>query len=115
MRFARRIRDVLALAVNNWPAREYLFGVAMTGGYALYEDIFLSPADASMSYVAAMVLTAPTNLLFIPAFGWLPTDTDAPFYLGIALGALVNAVVLGALVHAIRRRRPSTARPASGV
>jgi hypothetical protein len=109
--FLHRARAVLALAVNNWPAREYLAAVALTGGYALYEDVFVSPADASMSYVAPMLLTAPTNWLFTIALGRLPTD--APFYLGVAAGALVNAVAVGAVVRAVRRRRSSTARPAA--
>jgi hypothetical protein len=101
---------VLALAVNNWLSRGYLAAVVLTAGFALYEDVFVSHADASMAYVVPMLLTAPLNLLFIVALGWVPTD--APFYLGIAVGALVNAMVLGAVVRAVRRRRPSSVRPA---
>jgi hypothetical protein len=107
---SRRSRAVLALAVNNWLSRGYLAAVVLTAGFALYEDVFVSHADASMAYVVPMLLTAPLNLLFIVALGWVPTD--APFYLGIAVGALVNAMVLGAVVRAVRRRRPSSVRPA---
>ncbi|GAA3796237.1 SCO4225 family membrane protein [Streptomyces phyllanthi] len=110
MTFLRRSRAMLALAVGNWLSRGYLAVVGLTAGYAIFEDVYLDPADASMSYVVPMLLTAPLNWPFTIAFGWIPTD--APFYLGIALGAVVNAVVLGAIVRAVRRRRPSTARPA---
>ncbi|MGW0826127.1 SCO4225 family membrane protein [Streptomyces sp. NPDC002845] len=64
-----------------------------------------------MAYVAPMLLTAPLNLLFTVALGRTPTD--APFHLGIAFGALMNAAVLGAAVRAVRRRRPSSVRPAT--
>lgn len=112
MSFLRRSRAVLALATDNWLSRGYLTVVELAAGYALFEDVYLDPADASMFYVVPMVLAAPLNWLFTIAFGWIPTD--APFYLGIALGAVVNAVVLGAIVRAIRKRRPPTTRPAAG-
>ncbi|MER5430513.1 hypothetical protein [Streptomyces sp. NPDC002588] len=114
MSSSRRSRTVLALAVNNWVSRAYLAAVALAVGIALCEDVFTNHSNTSMSYVASLVLTAPLNVLFVPAFGWLPTDTDAPFYLGVALAALVNAVVLGAAVRAVRKRRLSSARPATG-
>ncbi|MEU2284961.1 hypothetical protein ABZ614_23985 [Streptomyces sp. NPDC013178] len=110
MSSSRRGRAVLALAVNNWLSRGYLAAVVLTGGYALCEDVLVSQADASMAYVVPMLLTARLNLLLMVALGWIPTD--APFYLGIAGGALVNAVALGAVVRAVRRRRPSSVRPA---
>ncbi|RSM56848.1 hypothetical protein DMH04_56670 [Kibdelosporangium aridum] len=101
---------MLALATNNWLSRCYLAAVVLTAGSSLYEDIFVSHADASMAYVVPMLLTAPLNMLFTVALNWIPTA--APFYLGVALGALVNSVILGAVVRAVRRRRPSSARPA---
>jgi hypothetical protein len=44
---SRRRRAVLALAVNNWLSRGYLAAVVLTAGFALYEDVFVSHADAS--------------------------------------------------------------------
>ncbi|GGQ90018.1 hypothetical protein GCM10010251_00100 [Streptomyces aurantiogriseus] len=102
---------MLTLAVNNWVSRGYLAAVVLTGGFALYEDVFVSHADASMAYVVPMLLTAPLNMLFTVALGWIPTD--APFYLGIAVGALVNAVILGGIVRAVSRRQGSSVRPAT--
>lgn len=110
MSSSRRSRAVLALAVNNWLSRCYLAAVVLTAGFALYEDLFVSRADASMAYVVPMLLTAPLNLLFMVALGWIPTD--APFYLGLAAGALMNAVAVGAVVRTVRRRAPSSVRPA---
>lgn len=110
MSSSRRSRAVLALAANNWLSRCYLAAVVLTAGFALWEDLFMSHADASMVYVVPMVLTAPLNMLFTVALSWIPTDV--PFYLGIALGALVNSVILGAVVRAVRRRRPSSVRHA---
>ncbi|MFJ8110099.1 SCO4225 family membrane protein [Streptomyces sp. NPDC096132] len=112
MNATNRFRAALALAVNNWVSRAYLAAVALTAGFALYEDLFVSQADASMSYVAPMLLTAPLNMLFTMALAWIPTD--APFYLGIVIGGLVNAAVIGAAVRAIGRRRMSSVRPAPG-
>jgi hypothetical protein len=108
--FSHRSRAVLALTVNNWLSRGYLAAVVLTTGWALYEDVFVSHADASMAYVLPMLLTAPLNMLIMVALGWVPTD--APFYLGIAVGALVNAGILGTVVRAVRRRRPSSVHPA---
>ncbi|MBQ0985438.1 hypothetical protein KBZ10_13115 [Streptomyces sp. F63] len=112
MTSSRRLRAVLAPAVDNWVSRCYLAAVAVTAGFALYEDLFVSQADASMAYVAPMLLTAPLNMLFMVALGWIPTD--APFYLGIAVGAAVNAALLGAAVRALRGHRTSSLRPAPG-
>ncbi|NBM21308.1 SCO4225 family membrane protein, partial [Streptomyces sp. GC420] len=78
MSSSRRSRAVFAPAVDNWLSRCYLAAVALTTGYALLEELFVSHADASMAYVVPMVLTAPLNLLFLVALGWIPTD--APFY-----------------------------------
>ncbi|MGP4007706.1 SCO4225 family membrane protein [Streptomyces sp. 4N124] len=110
MSYSRRSRAMLALAVNSWLSRCYLAAVVLTAGFALYEDLFVSRVDASMAYVVPMLLTAPLNLLFMVALGWIPTD--ASFYLGISAGALVNAVAVGAVVRAVRRRASSSVRPA---
>ena len=110
MSFTRRSRAVLALAMNNWLSRCYLAAVVLTAGSSLYEDIFVSDADASMAYVLPMLLTAPLNWPVAIALGWIPTDVA--FYLGVALGALVNSIILGVVVRAIRRRRPPSVRPA---
>ena len=107
----RRVRAVLALAANNWLSRCYLAAVVFTTGIALWEDLFVSPADASMTFVVPLLLTAPLNVLLTIALHWIPTD--APFYLGVAVGALVNAIILGALVRVIRRSGPSSVRPTS--
>ncbi|MGW0708223.1 SCO4225 family membrane protein [Streptomyces sp. NPDC002643] len=112
MSYSRRARALFALAVNNWVSRAYLAVVALTGGYALYEELFLSRADASMAYVVPMLLTAPLNWVFTIALGWIPTD--APFYAGMAIGAVANAAVIGAVVRALSNRRPSITRPAPG-
>ncbi|MEU4681842.1 SCO4225 family membrane protein [Streptomyces xinghaiensis] len=114
MTSSRRLRAALAPAVDNWLCRCYLAAVAVTAGAALYEDLFVSQADASMAYVAPMLLTAPLNMLFMVALGWIPTD--APFYLGVAVGAVVNAALLGAAVRTLRGRRApaSSPRPAPG-
>ncbi|WP_128379666.1 SCO4225 family membrane protein [Streptomyces cavernae] len=109
MSSSSRSRAVLALAVNNWLSRGYLAAVVLTAGYALYEDLFVAQTDASMAYVVPLLLTAPLNMLFMVALGWIPTD--APFYLGIAVGALVNAGILGAVVSAVHKRRASSVRP----
>ncbi|MEU6348660.1 hypothetical protein ABZ896_04965 [Streptomyces sp. NPDC047072] len=111
MSFAARSRAVLALAWSNRLSRGYLAVVEFLACYAYFEDSYLK--IDTMFYVVPTVLTAPTNFLFTIAFGWVPTD--APFYLGLALGAVVNAIVLGALVQLVRKRRPSTTDPAPTV
>lgn len=108
---ARRGRAVLALAVNNWLSRCYLAAVALCTAYTLWEDIFLKEADASMTFVLPLLLTAPLNIPVSIALHWIPTDL--PFYVGLAFGALVNAVVLGTLARALHRRWLSSAGPAS--
>jgi hypothetical protein len=108
VRFTGRCRAILALAWNNRLSRGYLCLVEFLACYALFEDVYLRAE--TMFYVVPTLLTAPTNFLFTVVFGRLPTD--APFYLGLALGALVNAIALGALVRTVRRRRPSAPTPA---
>lgn len=111
MSFAARSRAVLDLAWSNRLSRGYLSVVEFLACWAIFEDIYLK--TDTMFYVVPMLLAAPTNWLFTFAFAWMPGDF--PFYLGIALGALVNAIVLGAIVQWVQKRRASSAGAAPTV
>jgi hypothetical protein len=104
MSFSRCSRAVLALATNNWLSRCYLAAVVLVTGLTLWEEVF---AIDRMTFVLPMLLTAPLNMLVALALFWVPTNL--PFYLGVAIGALVNSTILGAMVRAVRRR--SSASP----
>ncbi|PAZ13864.1 hypothetical protein CLM62_20430 [Streptomyces sp. SA15] len=110
MSSSRRSRALLALATDNWLSRCYLAAVVLASGFALYDDLFVTHADASLAGVWPLFLTAPLSLLFVA----LPESlsTGALFYAEIALAALVNAVALGALARTIRGNRGSSAHAA---
>ncbi|MER5215719.1 hypothetical protein ABT063_35650 [Streptomyces sp. NPDC002838] len=110
MSSSRRSRAVLALAADNWLSRCYLAAVVLASGFTLYDDLFVTHADASLAGVWPLFLTAPLSLLFVA----LPESlsTGALFYAEIALAALVNAVALGALARTIRGNRGSSAHTA---
>ena len=110
MSSSRRSRVVLALAADNWLSRCYLAAVVLASVFTLYDDLFVTHADASMAGVWPLFLTAPLSLLFMA----LPESlsTGALFYAEIALAALVNATVLGALARAMRGDSGSSAHAA---
>ncbi|MFD3969787.1 SCO4225 family membrane protein [Streptomyces cyaneofuscatus] len=83
--------------------RRYLTSPAAVGYLAvvvwLGTDIALTASsDGSMAGVWLFFLTAPTSFLFVALPGALP-------WAGVVVGALVQAVALGAAHHGIRAWR----------
>ncbi|MBM7439832.1 SCO4225 family membrane protein [Streptomyces sp. HB132] len=90
--------------------RRYLRSPAAVGYLALVvwlgTDVALTePVDGSLAAVWLFLLTAPTSLLFSALPGALP-------YIGVVVGAVVQALALGAAYHWVRARR---ARRTAGV
>ncbi|GIF51789.1 hypothetical protein DFJ67_1660 [Asanoa ferruginea] len=84
-------RAWLRFPIDNWPSRIYLLLVAAAVAFAAVDSALTSP-DASFSAIYMLILTAPISLLAaIPL-------------VGVAIGALVNATVIGALAHLARAR-----------
>ncbi|QLJ04952.1 hypothetical protein HZZ00_30655 [Streptomyces sp. NEAU-sy36] len=99
----RPLRALLAPAVDNWLARGYLAVVAAALGFFLYA-VYLTP-DPGFAGVWPLMATAPLGfLLTAPAFAILPFSWLTPlvFSAGVALSGLVNAALLGLLVHWLR-------------
>ncbi|MFF0445982.1 SCO4225 family membrane protein [Streptomyces sp. NPDC004609] len=109
----RRIRALLAPAVDNWLARGYLAVVAASLGFFLYAA-YLSP-DPGFAGIWPFMATAPlsTFAFLVPTPGWdssLAWLSPLVFSAGAALAGLVNAVLLGLLARRLRAREP---RPAA--
>ncbi|MEU9669264.1 hypothetical protein AB0E25_27450 [Streptomyces bobili] len=88
-------------ALGNLAARVYLTACALLLGWAL-----LAASGESMAAVIPLFATIPTSLVLLLV---LPEGTTM-FLLSIALGALINAVVIGWCVRTLRRgSHPGTA------
>lgn len=109
----RRVRALLAPAVDNWLARGYLAVVAASIGFFLcaayvlpdpgFAGIWPLMATAPLSIVALLVAT-PAE--WSTSLAWL---NPLLFSAGSALSGLFNAVLLGRFAHRLRTREP---RPA---
>ena len=103
----RRIRALLAPAVDNWLARGYLAVVAASLGFFLCA-VYLLP-DPGFAGIWPLMATAPLSILALlvstPAeyssLGWL---SPLVFAAGAALSGLFNAVLLGLLARRLRAR-----------
>ncbi|HEV7708382.1 MAG TPA: hypothetical protein VGP16_09330 [Asanoa sp.] len=88
-------RAWLRFPIDNWPSRIYLLLVVAAVAFAAVDSAVTGP-DASFSAIYMLILTAPISLL-----------ATIPL-VGVAIGALVNATVIGAMAHLARdRRRPT--------
>jgi len=85
------LRAWLRFPIDNWPSRIYLLLVATAVVYFLVDRAVAQP-DASFAAIYMLILTAPISLL-----ATIPS-------VGIAVGALVNATIIGALAHLARAR-----------
>ncbi|MDQ0762671.1 hypothetical protein QF027_005306 [Streptomyces canus] len=94
MNGSRYFRNPLALG--------YLLLVAAVLCWVGVDALFVEHADASLAGVWAFLVTAPASLLFV----MLP---EAWAWAGIALGAVVNAAVLGAAYRSVTGRLHPTA------
>ncbi|WP_369246870.1 SCO4225 family membrane protein [Streptomyces sp. R41] len=101
-----RLRQLLALATDNWPARSYLavFAASVPVAFLFPESIYAT---------GHLLLTAPLSSLgMVLPFGPGTEGGGAAEALAIAfsavwllLSALVNAAALGALAHHVRDLR----------
>ncbi|WP_413758581.1 SCO4225 family membrane protein [Streptomyces sp. MMBL 11-3] len=104
----RRVRTLLAPAVDNWLGRGYLAVVAATLGFFLYA-VYVSP-DPGFAGIWPLMATAPLSMLTllvpISAESAVPDWLDPLlFSAGVALSGLFNAVLFGHLAHGLRTRR----------
>ncbi|MFD9754120.1 SCO4225 family membrane protein [[Kitasatospora] papulosa] len=81
----------------------YLAAVAAVGVWVVLDALLVERADASLAGVWLFIATAPTSMLFTALPGSLA-------FAGVAVGAVVQALALGA---AYRRLRGRTARTAT--
>jgi hypothetical protein len=80
----------LISALRTPVALGYLALVAAVVVWVGVDTLFVEHADASLAGVWAFLVTAPVSLLFVMLPGPLP-------FIGIAVGAVLQAAVLGAL------------------
>ncbi|MFF2187974.1 SCO4225 family membrane protein [Streptomyces sp. NPDC058155] len=94
-------RAVRALrhALSNVFARVYLVAVVLMSGWAVVVTLGDNP-DASFAGVVPVIATLPVSLLVL-----LPPDNWSMIFLPVALGALVNATVIGWCARALNRSR----------
>ncbi|GIF65468.1 hypothetical protein Ais01nite_35030 [Asanoa ishikariensis] len=85
-------RSWLRFPIDNWPSRIYLLLVAAAVVFFLVDQSVTRP-DASFAAIYMLILTAPISLL-----------ASIPL-IGVAVGALLNATLIGALAHLARNRR----------
>ncbi|NEB95411.1 SCO4225 family membrane protein [Streptomyces bauhiniae] len=99
----RRVRGLMAPAVDNWLSRGYLAVVAAAIGFFLYA-VCLSP-DPGFAGIWPLMATAPLSIVAITASGPMGDGSLSlvVFSAGTALAGLCNAVLLGRLARALRR------------
>ncbi|MFE7839915.1 SCO4225 family membrane protein [Streptomyces sp. NPDC057474] len=86
---SRSLSRTLRRHLLNPAALGYLALVVAVGVWVGVDTLFVEHADASFAGVWLFLVTAPTSLLFVALPGGLP-------FLGIVLGAVIQAFVLGA-------------------
>jgi hypothetical protein len=95
--------DLFRHSLDNWISRIYLAVVAVTLVFVGVDTLFVSHADASMSAVVPVLLTAPESLVLL-----LTPDGVDGWAFGVAyvavvvVSALANAAFLGALLRRLR-------------
>jgi len=92
---------ILELAIGNWFSRAYLIGVAVVAAGVTYSLVTWDQPDANLAAVWLLLVTLPFSYLGVLA----PESAAgaAPLIAAVALGAFVNAVLIGAVVSRARR------------
>ncbi|MEV0713486.1 hypothetical protein [Asanoa sp. NPDC050611] len=85
-------RAWIRFPIDNWPSRIYLLLVVAAVAYFAIDSAVTRP-DASFASIWMLILTAPISLLATLKL------------VGVVVGALVNATIIGALAHLARARR----------
>ncbi|MEE1757274.1 SCO4225 family membrane protein [Streptomyces sp. SP18CS02] len=100
-------RRLLALATDNWLARGYLVVAGAALGFFLYA-VFVA-SDPGFAGIWPLLATAPFSVVALLAA--TPAMDSSPAWLhplvfsaGVALSALINAVLLGGLARLARGR-----------
>ena len=103
---------VIRFLTGSWASRVYLLLVLAATGYLLVDTAFVEHEDASFAGIWLLLLTGPGSWLSMPLVdagpAWLHPLT---FWIGAAVGALLNTVLLSVLS---RRSGRGQARPRSG-
>ena len=98
-------RDLVRFLTGTWQARVYLLLVLAATGYTLIDTAFVEHEDASFAGLWLLLLTSPGSWLSMPLVDagpqWLHPLT---YWIGAAVGALLNTALIGALAR--RSRRP---------
>ncbi|WP_203186364.1 SCO4225 family membrane protein [Streptomyces pratensis] len=89
---SRTLPQSLRRYLLNPAALAYLAIVAAVGVWVGLDALLVEHADASLAGVWLFIVTAPTSMLFAFLPGALP-------FAGIAVGAVVQALALGAAYH----------------
>jgi hypothetical protein len=99
------------ITFGNWFSRVYLGAVVLTAVAVTLSYATFDAPDANLAGVWLVFVTLPASSLGVAAAGLVPDALGLPVVLaGVVLGALVNAWLLGLMVHATRRaaRRRAT-------
>ncbi|MFJ1647689.1 SCO4225 family membrane protein [Streptomyces sp. NPDC088258] len=96
---ARSLPQTLRHHLVNPVALGYLAIVAAVCAWVTVDTLFVAHQDASLAGVWAFFVTGPTSFLFVALPGPLP-------FVGIAVGAFVQAFALGALYRWFTKRPP---------
>jgi hypothetical protein len=101
---------LLRFAFGNWFSRTYLLGVLGVALWVTFTLVSYDGPDANLAGVWLIFATLPGSMV-LTAF----TDdvSRGLFIAGIVFGALLNAAVIGGIVHLARRGRtgPGQTRP----
>jgi hypothetical protein len=98
------VRKAFGFLFGNWFARVYLLLVVVVAVLSFAAGMFAGEDTSFAASFFLILLTVPWSLLMpspadLPA-GWLG---EVIFYSGLAVSALINAVVISLAVHAVRR------------
>ncbi|MFS8202288.1 SCO4225 family membrane protein [Streptomyces sp. CWNU-52B] len=104
---SRSLPQTLRHHLVNPAALGYLAVVVAVAVWVGVDTLFVEHADASFAGVWLFVVTAPTSFLFVLLPGALPL-------IGVVLGAVAQAFVLGAAYHWFLKRSTHAQRVGTG-
>ncbi|MFJ9036702.1 SCO4225 family membrane protein [Streptomyces sp. NPDC102406] len=94
-------RSLFSTATGNLASRVYLTVTAAVLAWAYVDAALVAQADSSFVGVYAIVVTAPLSVLLL----WTDAFSALPFFLLIAVCALVNAFLIGLAARRVPARR----------
>jgi hypothetical protein len=98
------VKNIFALLLGNWFARAYLLLVAVVA-VLVFAALTFGGEHVNLAGVYLILVTLPGSLLASPVADLASGRLSNVIFFGVlVVSALINAVVISLVVHAVRRR-----------